>query len=449
MLQDEDTCLVHWAAQRGDVPLLQACLAADPSLVHLEGAGGQLPLHYAASALQLQAVDALLAAGASAAALDCYDRTPAFRMACRGRASLSVAEQSAADAILARLVAAGMDIGATDEDIPCALMEAARNGNAPLVRLLLKHGASAQLEDTDGGDLLCCSVRSMDCRNAAEVLGMLRRLLKGGAPAAASSSTGSTPLLAAAAVAPRLQPKHATALLQLLLQHGADATAKDGQVHWHGWRALLRCMLARMPACLHIHKGGRAAPAVPAMLESAARLTCDAPLSAPPLPHQAASCFHHLAGALSHPDCNSGAVAAALRVLLPVAGGEAALNEADEHGFQPLARAFFQIQCEQVLFSQLELCPQAAPCLRVLMESGADPMAMYRHGQYGAMRTTAEHLVCYAVRRRGAPCWLAMHRLLLLLLGGWGGRLCNAVLHPLALLRCELRWDEHSGTVAP
>ena len=100
-------------------------------------------------------MDALLDAGASAAALDYYDRTPAFRMACRGRASLSVAEQSAADAILARLVEAGMDIGATDEDIPCALMEAARNGNAPLVRLLLKHGASADLRASTAAT--CCA----------------------------------------------------------------------------------------------------------------------------------------------------------------------------------------------------------------------------------------------------------------------------------------------------
>ena len=224
---------------------------------------------------------------------------------------------------------------------------------------------------------------------------------------------------------------------------------------------LLLCMLGRLPACLHIHTGaGRAVPAVPGMPESATGLTCGAPLPAPPLPapplpHQAASCFHRLADALSHPECNSGAVAAALRVLLPVAGGEAALNEADEHGFPPLARAFSDYQGSQVMFRQLELCPQAAPCLRMLMENGADAMAMYCHGQCGVMRTTAEHLVCYAVRRKGAPCCLAMLGQLAQIAdvaAGWrGGRVCNAVLHLLALLRSELRACEckHSGTVAP
>lgn len=245
---------IHWAAQRGDIPLLQACLAADPSLVHLEGAGGQLPLHYAASALQLQSVDALLDAGASAAALDYYDRTPAFRMACQGCASLSVAEQSAADAILAWLVEAGMDIGATDEDIPCALMEAARNGNAPLVRLLLKHGASADLEGIDGGDLLCCPVRSMDCRNAAEVLGMLRRLLKGGAPAAASSSTGSTPCWQRPRWHPACSPStqlHCCSCCSSMERMPLQRMARCAGMAV----VLLLCMLGRLPACLHIHTG--------------------------------------------------------------------------------------------------------------------------------------------------------------------------------------------------
>ncbi|PRW57538.1 flagellar associated [Chlorella sorokiniana] len=342
--EDDDACLVHWAAQHGDLPLLRACLAADPHLVYLEGACGQQPPHYAAATYQPQAVDALLGAGASAAAVDSYERTAAFHMACCACGSLSDVQQMAGDAILARLVAGGMDINAQDEDGSCALLEAGKNGNAPLMRLLLKHGASARLEDTAGGGLLCQMVHSMHSRNAPEMLCMLRRLLEGGAPATARSSSGSAPLLAAAAVAPRLPPKHdAAALLQLLLRHGVDALVEASD-----------------------EEGG--------------------------------SCFHQMASTLSNAKCNSAAMAAALRVLLPVAGGVAALNAGDKRGPPPLARAVLALQSQHLLLAGLGSRPEVAACLRVLMDSGADPVATFQLGCWGPERTIAGHLACMALQ---------------------------------------------------
>ena len=390
---------MHLAAAKGDLPLLRACLAADPSLVHLEGCSGQQPLHYAARALQSQAVDELLAAGASAAACDSYGRTAATHMAfCYG--GLSVVEQMAADAMLARLVAAGLDLNAQDEDGSCALREAAASENAPMVRLLMKHGASARLEGTAGGDLLCCAVHGSDCRTAAEGLGTLRRLLVGGAPAAARCKSGSTPLLAAAQVVPSLQPKHATMLLQQLLRHGADARATDAKVR----STARQGREASAPsACLHACWSARCeltTQSAPCHVHANANSTA---YSAPaPTAPQGRNCFHHLAAALPHPHCNHGALAAALEVLLPVAGGAAALSLPDERGYPPLAFAVLAEQYETVQLAGLPRCPDATACLRLLINSGANPLTPFSLVQWGQARTVVGHILCIALDSTGA-----------------------------------------------
>ncbi len=174
------------------------------------------------------------------------------------RDRLSVVEQMAADAILARLVAGGLDIDAREEEGRTALQLAVNNGNAALARLLLKHGASARLEGAAAAALLCDAVQGIISRNAPEALAVLRRLLEAGAAAAASQADGTTPLLAAACVAPCLAPKHATLLLELLLQHGADAKATDNEVRRQGCCRAQRRDIACMPAAREQRSRARA-----------------------------------------------------------------------------------------------------------------------------------------------------------------------------------------------
>ncbi|KAL4428132.1 hypothetical protein ABPG75_002221 [Micractinium tetrahymenae] len=87
-------CLVHRLAEQGDVALLTAMLKADPSLASLPaGCSGMQPLHCAARAFQLPAVEALLAAGVPAAAVDARKRSAVHHMVLACYGPLSVLQQ--------------------------------------------------------------------------------------------------------------------------------------------------------------------------------------------------------------------------------------------------------------------------------------------------------------------------------------------------------------------
>lgn len=220
---------VHRAAADGDLRLLAALLAADPSLATLKGLGGRQPLSFAARAFQAGAVEALLAAGAPARALDAEQQTALHHLCSSGYARLSVAEHMAADAILCRLVAAGADLNQRDAKGRSPLDLAVGSSCCVMARLLLKHGAAAAAGDAGrDASLLCSLMRSADWQ-PAECLALLRRLLESGVGVAGRDAEheGRTPLMAAAEAAGQMSAKHGPALLHMLLKCGADAAATD------------------------------------------------------------------------------------------------------------------------------------------------------------------------------------------------------------------------------
>ncbi|KAF8059383.1 ANKRD39 [Scenedesmus sp. PABB004] len=125
----------HYAAT-GALERLERVLAARPDALHGDGAGGgsgYTPLHYAARAGQLKAVQLLLRHGAAVdAATRAGGATPLQRAAHTGH--LEVAEA---------LLAAGADPLLADADGETPLHKAAAQGHADVAAALLRAGPSA------------------------------------------------------------------------------------------------------------------------------------------------------------------------------------------------------------------------------------------------------------------------------------------------------------------
>ncbi len=120
---------------------------------------------------------------------------------------------------------------------------------------------------------------------------------------------------------------------------------------------------------------------------------------------QGRNCFHHLARSLSRSGCNRGALAAALRVLLPVAGGVEALNAGAPDGMPPLGSGILGMD-DHYAQPWEPRCDGVPACIRVLVEHGADPLASFKLSMYSWPRTIAQHLACYALLSKGAAgCW--------------------------------------------
>ena len=259
------TTVVHRTAARGDVRALRACLAADASLAHVLDRDGCTPLHHAARNFQAAAVEALLAAGADAGARDRYGRSAAHDLAICAGSKLTVVQHMAADAVLRRLAAAGLDVlpAAEDEDGGAgdwtALHSAAELGNLMLLRLLVKRGGGWKRAAAAADRALLCELVTTAQRPAlaSEALRLLGLLLQHGAPADARSACGATALLHAARAAPKMEPKHVAPLLELLLNHGADPLAVDDRVGGRRPAAWLAgCQAAWLGAALELGLGG-------------------------------------------------------------------------------------------------------------------------------------------------------------------------------------------------
>lgn len=233
--------MVHRAAARGDLRVLRACLAAEPSLVHAPDSHGWTPLDRAAAGFQLPALELLLAAGAHVCGGDdCDDcRSVVHAMASAVQGRLSVLQLLAADAILRRLAAAGMCTTPWTMDLYEHPMRAAYEcSNLPMLRLLIKHGGGMAAAAADvnysllRGLVRICGERP---RLAGGALRLLAELLQHGAPLSEDDGTETEYLLLEAArAAPRVPPKHVAPLLQLLLRHGADPLARDWSVRQTG-----------------------------------------------------------------------------------------------------------------------------------------------------------------------------------------------------------------------
>ena len=129
------------AAALGKVERLRALIQADPQLVRAYSPDGWTALHLAAHFGQREAVETLLAAGASvqARSQNGMSNTPLHAAMPGGK--LEVVEA---------LLANGAEVNARQEGGFTALHEAASQGSAPLVRLLLARGADPVLPTEAG-----------------------------------------------------------------------------------------------------------------------------------------------------------------------------------------------------------------------------------------------------------------------------------------------------------
>lgn len=136
------------AAALGDIPALNAALARDPNGVRAYSADGWTALHLAAHFGQIEAAKALLAAGANVTAhsWNGQDNEPIHAAAAR----------AGNVAMVAALLDGGAQVNARQHGGFTPLHQAAQNGDAELVTLLLSRGARRSMV-TDK-DLTACDL---------------------------------------------------------------------------------------------------------------------------------------------------------------------------------------------------------------------------------------------------------------------------------------------------
>ena len=159
------------AAQRASGNVAASAVEAD----------GTTPLHRAVHRNDLQAVDALIRAGANVNAVNRYGVPP-----------LSLAATNGNAAILERLLKAGADANAGQSEGETALMTAARSGVPAAVQVLLAHGADVNAKETWRGQTALMWAAAEGHAETIQVL------LEAGAQINARSNAGWTALLFAA-----------------------------------------------------------------------------------------------------------------------------------------------------------------------------------------------------------------------------------------------------------
>lgn len=199
------TLLMEMAA-KGDTAMVRVLLSGKASIAAAD-AEGLTPLMHAVKEGKLAAVEALLKAGADPLSKDSADR-----------AALHFALEGQYQDIVALLTAKGAK---PDHE---ALLTALRSWQVPAVESLLKQGVSPH--PVTGAD-----VPLMLAASAYKVKGpLVELLLKAGAKADVADSDGLTPLMAAA----KFSSEDAVTAINLLLKAGADYTVRDkkGRTAW-------------------------------------------------------------------------------------------------------------------------------------------------------------------------------------------------------------------------
>ena len=163
------------AVVRGDLAAVRR-LIGEKNDVNAARVDGMTALHAAVHADRLDIVDALLRAGAKAAAADRYGITPLYLACVNGNADM-----------VRRLLDSGADPNAADPGGETALMTAARTGAPATLRLLLERGATVDAREPEFGQTaLMIAVR--ENHDAA-----VQVLLEAGASANAQTRKGPTP----------------------------------------------------------------------------------------------------------------------------------------------------------------------------------------------------------------------------------------------------------------
>jgi ankyrin repeat protein len=165
------------AVKREDVAAVRTQLARRVN-VNGQAADGSTALHWAAQRNNLQLVDLLVRAGASAKASTRYNVPPLYFAALNGNA-----------AVIERLLAAGADANGSAYEGQTMLMTAALAGRPDAVRLLLQRGAKVDVAEPYRGQTALMWAASEGNTDAAAVL------LEAGASITATSTGGFTPLL--------------------------------------------------------------------------------------------------------------------------------------------------------------------------------------------------------------------------------------------------------------
>lgn len=227
---------LHHAAAQGRLGLLQTLLAAGCN-PNARDHGGQTPLHHAlkqAEAAALPLFHALIRHGADPEAADSNGETPLGRAIDTGQeesvhwlrwrlwplpgralrdADLPAAASAGDVASITRLLTLGFAVDARDARGASALVQAAGRGHEDVVRALLDAGADLSQPTPAGATPLTAAV-------TARRLPVLKLLLARGAPLEQRLPGGGTALLVGAALG------HAETVVQLLAV-GADVAARD------------------------------------------------------------------------------------------------------------------------------------------------------------------------------------------------------------------------------
>lgn len=196
--------LLHKAAANGYDIVLETLLAENGVDVSAKDKGGWAALHYASKYGHQTTIKLLIDNGADPAA-KCPD----------GQTALHLAVKSGHQAVIRLLAKNGVSVNTHNRDGQTALHVAATNGLDAMVKELMDNGADLTSEDNDKRTALQLAVM-----NNHETVA--RQLIVGGADLTARDKNGLTALHSICASDAR-----DTRIIELLLEKGADMTAKD------------------------------------------------------------------------------------------------------------------------------------------------------------------------------------------------------------------------------
>jgi len=163
------------AAERGDLAAVRSLIAQNTD-VNAAREDGHTALHAAAHADRADIAEALLKAGANAAAKDRYGLTPLY-----------LASQNGSADLIGRLLDAGVDPNTADPGGETALMTATRTGAVAAMQLLIERGATVDAREPEFQQTALMIAVREDHAPAVDVL------LKAGASVNAQTRKGPTP----------------------------------------------------------------------------------------------------------------------------------------------------------------------------------------------------------------------------------------------------------------